>query len=262
MVFLRPVEHGFQYIFPAHFPLARHVISAGGPIGDPAVVKHPVKIPGGSALEPGIQGVRMIVYHIHDHAESPGMESLDHLLHLPDAHLASRRIGRIRPLRHIVVHRVIAPVKLRILSRLIHRAVVIGRHDLHMCDPQILQIIQPRRMHAVIIQRRIPAGKCLIFSPVSLRESSGCIPGEFFYVELINDLLLLPLRHPVCLPAFRVCPAQVHRHTSPSVDAAGFRIGICRADGLPLHLNGKIIVDPVQARFCLPAPHTPVFPLH
>ena len=197
MVFLRPVEHGFQYIFPAHFPLARHVISAGGPIGDPAVVKHPVKIPGGSALEPGIQGVRMIVYHIHDHAESPGMESLDHLLHLPDAHLASRRIGRIRPLRHIVVHRVITPVKLRILSCLIHRAVVIGRHDLHMCDPQILQIVQPRRMHAITIQRRIPAGKCLIFPPVRFREPSGWIPGEFFYVELINDLLLLPLRRPV-----------------------------------------------------------------
>ena len=262
MIFLCPVEHRFQYIFPAHFTLTRHIIPTGRSIRDPAVVKHPVKIPGSRALEPGIQRVCMIIYYIHDHTKSPGMQRLDHLFHLPDTHLSSCRISRIRPLRHIVVHRVISPVKLRILSGLIHRAVVIGRHDLHMCDPQILQIVQPRRMHAVIIQRRIPARKCLIFSPVSLRESSGYIPGEFFYVEFINDLLLLLLRCPVCLPALRVCPAQVHRHTSPAVDAAGFRIRIRRADGLPLHRNGKIIVDPVQALFCLPAPHAPVFPLH
>ena len=205
MVFLRPVEHRLQDKLRAHLPLACHIIPAGGSVGDPSIVEHAVEIPGRGPLEPRVQRISMVVYNIHDHAESLGMERLDHLLHLPDAHLPVGRICGVGAFRHIIIHRVVSPVKLRILPRLVDRTVVIGRHDLDMGHSQVFQVRDARRMDTVIVERSIRTGKRLVFSPIFLREAAGSVPGEFLDMELIDDPLRLLFRSPVRFPSLRIC---------------------------------------------------------
>ena len=204
MVFLRPVEHRLQNKLRTHLPLACHIIPAGGAVGYSSVVEHAVKIAGRSPLKPGVKRICMIVYNVHDHTESLSMERLDHLLHLPDTHLPVGRICGVGAFRHVIIHRVVSPVKLRILPRLVDRTVIIGRHDLDMGHSQVFQVGNSRRVDAVIVKRRICTGKRLVFSPVLLRKSAGTIPGEFFDMELVDDPLRLLLRSFVLLPAFRI----------------------------------------------------------
>ena len=205
MVFLRPVEHGLQDKLCAHLPLACHIISAGRTIGDPSVIKHTVEIPGRGPLEPGIQRICMIVYNIHDHAEPLRMKRLDHLFHLTDANLPVSRIRGVGAFRDVVIHRVVSPVELRILSRLVDRTVIVGRHDLNMGHSKVFQVRDPRRMDAVIVERSIRTGKRLVFSPVFLREPAGPVPGKLLDMELIDDPLRLRFRSPVCFPSLRIC---------------------------------------------------------
>ena len=255
MVLFCPVEHRLQNIFCTHLPLAGHVISAGRTVGDPPVFKHPVEIPGRRALEPGVCCISMIIHHIHDHAEAVGMKRLYHFLHLADAHLSAGRIRGIGSFRNIVIHRVIAPVKLRVFPCFIYRAVIIGRHDLHMGDTQIFHIPEPGGMDPVAVQRRIRTGKCLIFPAVSFREAAGRIPGKFFHMELVDDLLPGPLRCPVIGPAFRIRPGKIHRHAALSVQPAGLRPRVGRAHFPPFDLQKKVIINPVQPLRRAPVPY-------
>ncbi len=88
----------------------------------------------------------MIVNHVHDNADAVIMKRFYHLFHFFDSDLAIVRIGRVRAFRHIVVDRVISPVKLRrIKLRLIYRTVIIDGEQMKMRDSQIFDMIKTRR---------------------------------------------------------------------------------------------------------------------
>ena len=262
MVFFCPVQNRFQYVFCTHFALARHIIAARRAVGDAAVVKYAVKIPGRSPLEPGIQRICVIIHHIHYNTEPLRMQYLYHFFHLPDAHLAMCRICGIGPLRYVVVHRIISPVELRIFSGLIDRTIVIGRHDLYMSNAQIFHISHSRRVDAVSIKRRVRACKCLIFSPVLFRKTTGRIPGKFLDMKFINDLLRAFFRRPVIFPSFRIRHLQVHCHAPSAVDTACICIGICGTHVLFSKHQGIIIIDSVQVFIKKAAPYPLIFFLH
>ena len=197
----------------------------------------------------------MIIHHIHDHAEAVGMKRLYHFLHLADAHLSAGRIRGIGSFRHIVIHRVISPVKLRVFPLFIYGTVIIGRHDLHMGDTQIFHIPEPCGMDPVAVQRRIRTGKRLIFPAVSFREAAGRIPGKLFYVEFVDDLLPGPLRRPVIRPAFRIRPGKIHRHAPLPVQPAGLCPRVGRAHFLSFDLQKEVIINPVQPLRRAPVPY-------
>ena len=81
----------------------------------------------------------MIVDYIHDHSKALLVERLDGSFELSDAYLAVAGIGRVRALRHIVINRVIAPVKLA-AAPLVDRAEVIDGHELQVGDADMLEV--------------------------------------------------------------------------------------------------------------------------
>ena len=85
----------------------------------------------------------MIVDHVHNHPEALLVERLDGSFKLSDAYLAVTWIGRVRALRHIVINRVVAPIKLA-TAPFVDRAEVIDGHELQVGDANMLEISQPR----------------------------------------------------------------------------------------------------------------------
>ena len=70
----------------------------------------------------------MVVNNVHNNAYSSIVQSLNHLLEFLYSYSTVIWVGRIRALRHIVVHRIIAPVILRLVKLcFINRAIVINR---------------------------------------------------------------------------------------------------------------------------------------
>ncbi|MNY76044.1 hypothetical protein D3C86_2154990 [compost metagenome] len=57
----------------------------------------------------------MVVDHIHDNAQTPVMERLNHGFELGDAQARQIGVCRIRALRRVEILRIIAPVKVRLI---------------------------------------------------------------------------------------------------------------------------------------------------
>ena len=188
----------------------------------------------------------MVIYHIHDHPEALPVQALHGLLQLPDADLAAGGIGGIGALRHIPVHGIIAPVKLCGISRFIHRAVIIDRHELDMGHAELLQIGKSRGMNAVSVKGSIPAAESPVLSSHLLRKASRRVPGKFLHMGFINHLLRPVLRRSILVPAIRVRPAKVHRHTALSVDSAGLCAYIRRYHDFAVDAEREIIIDSVE----------------
>ena len=70
----------------------------------------------------------MVINDVHNDADTPVVQSLNHLLEFLDSDLAVIRVRRIRAFRNIVVDRVIAPVILRLVELcFVNGAVIIHR---------------------------------------------------------------------------------------------------------------------------------------
>ena len=86
--------------------------------------------------------VSVVIHHIEDDADVCVVESLHHLLELTDAHFGLIGIRGVAALRHIVVHRVVAPVVLVVSETgLVDRAVVVARQDVDGIDSKLLQVL-------------------------------------------------------------------------------------------------------------------------
>ena len=73
------------------------------------------------------------------------MQRLYHLLRLTDTACRVVRIGRITAVRHVVVHRVIAPViAVLIQLGLVYATVIEHRQNLQMGDTQLFEMVQSR----------------------------------------------------------------------------------------------------------------------
>ena len=188
----------------------------------------------------------MVIYHIHDHPEALPVQALHGLLQLPDADLAAGGIGGIGALRHIPVHGIISPVKLQWVSRFIHRAVIIDRHELNMSDAELLQPGKSRGMNAVSVQGGVSAAEGPVFSPRLFRKSARRVPGKFLHMGFINHLLRPVLRRFILVPAFRVRPAEVHRHAALSVDSAGLCVHVRRYHNFAINAEREVIIDSVE----------------
>ena len=170
MILLRPVTNRVNHKAAEHLPFTCRLVSTVGAIGNRAILPFTVIIVRNCFLKRRIEIVRMIVYHIHNHADAGFMQCLNHFLHFPDTYLSVERIGCIGSLRHIVLHRVVAPVeRFRIVFR--HTSEIENRKQMHMRNAKRLQIIEPCRMNSVSIQRCAFFRKCQKLSTVLIRNT-------------------------------------------------------------------------------------------
>ena len=158
----------------------------------------------------------MIVNHIHNHTKTISVKGLDHFLKFPDTHFPVLRVCGIGPLRHIVIHRIIAPVKI-CFTFFIYRAVIICRHDLHMGNPKLFQIIKSGRMHTVSVKCGMLFGKGSVFSTVFLFKTTGSIPGKLLYMKLIDHIFRGRLRSFILIPVLWICFLQIADHAADPV---------------------------------------------
>ena len=228
MIFLRPVADRAHHKTAEHLALTRCLISAVGTIRNAAVRPLAVIIVRNRFLQRRFEIVRVIVDHIHNHADSRFMECLHHLLHLADAHLAMEWIGRIRALRHIVLYRIIAPVeRFRIVFR--HTSEIENRKQMHMRNTKRLQIIEPRRMNSVSIQRCAFFRKGQKLSTVLIRNTGMRITRKILHMKLIHATVLRPDFRPfILLPAHRVRLCKIYYHTPLRINTGSHAIRICR----------------------------------
>ena len=211
VVFLHPVFHALLHEAAHHRPFRSRLVATAGAVAVCPVPVLPVVIVRKGTLEVGVVNViRMVVHHVQDDADARLVQGLHHLLELTNAHLRPCGVGRVRPLRHVVVHGVIAPVILwHVQPRLIYRAEVIAWQDVYGIDAQPLQVTDGPRLGE---REKLPR---------MLRVTTG--NGEVAMVHLVNHQVGRRLHHRplVTLPPRRVGVAQVDNHGLPTVHADG-----------------------------------------
>ena len=203
----------------------------------------------------------MVVDHIHDHAQAALVQSLHSLLELADAHLAMERVGCIRALRHAVVHRIIAPVERRRTARLVHRAKVLHRHQLHMRETLALEVGHAGRMPALPVERGVCQRQRLVLAAVRLGHAAVRVGGKVPHVNLADHVLASPGGRAVARPARRVGARQVHDHGAHAVHAAGPRVRVGDEPRHAVHHHVVAIVHAVKVLARLPGPQA-ALPAH
>ena len=147
MVLADPIFHAFDHEIAHAFALAGRFVAASAAVAVGAVGVLAVEVVGTGALEVAFVNVPgVVVHHVKDDLDVGIVERLDHLLELADAYFRLVGVGGVAALGHIVVHRVIAPVVLRLVeARLIDRGVVKRRQDVHRVHAQRLQVLDGAR---------------------------------------------------------------------------------------------------------------------
>ena len=147
-VFVVPVFHALHHEPPHHLAIRCRFVAATATIGIAPRGVLPIIIVWISPLEVAVLNVVcMIVHHIEYHGNAGLVECLHHLLELTVACQRVVGVGTVPALRHIVVHRVIAPIILWFIeSCLVHRAIVIAGQDMHGIYPQLLQMFNGPRL--------------------------------------------------------------------------------------------------------------------
>ena len=183
MVFLRPKAHRIHDIFAVHPPLTGCVVAAGRAVRPAPVLILPVKIIGDCPLETAVRIISMVKYHIHDDPYARPVQRLYHFPALLYTHRTVKRIRGIGTFRHIIIDRVIPPVELSVLSRFVHRTVIVHRQYLDVRHPQPLQPFHTRRFFRIAVQPGIFTGKRLVFSAVSLRDAAPFVIGKILHMD-------------------------------------------------------------------------------
>ena len=143
VVFLCPVVYGIDDVFAHHAPLGGGVVAAAGAVGEAAVSIHAAEITGNDLVEAEIHGlVHVVVDHVHNNAYAIVMEGFHHLLHFLDTDCAVIGVCGIGALRHVIVHRVVAPVELGTAAAFIGEAEIVNRQQVQMGDAQCFHVVK------------------------------------------------------------------------------------------------------------------------
>ena len=257
VVFLRPVEHGVEDIARAHAALGRQLVAAAGAVRQPSIPPLPVVRPRRAGEQRHVEVHRVVIDHVHHHAQAALVQRGDRGLELADAYLAVRGVGGVAALRHVVVDRIVAPV-VAAGRALIDGAEVEHRHQLHMRDAQSPQIRHTRRVHAVAAERRVRLAEGEVFAAVRRGDAAGRVGGKVPDMHLGDHILRRARRGAVVLPAGRIRARQVDDHAAPTVQAAGPGIRVARAPGDAVHGHVVIVIRAVEIARILRPPQSPL----
>ena len=126
MVHLYPILHTLDHELTHGFTLTCRLIATSAAVAIGAIGILAVEVVRTSALKIAAFNVpSMVIHHVQDDLDTGLVQSMHHLLELADAHFGLVGICRITALGHVIVHRVITPVVLRLVkARLINRCIV------------------------------------------------------------------------------------------------------------------------------------------
>ena len=178
------------------------------------MVNGPIVVVGERALEVRVLNVvGMVVDHVEDNVDACLMERLHHLFELSDAAERVGRVGGVRAFGDVVIHRVIAPVILRLVETcLVDGAEVIRGQDVDSVHAQLFQVVKCPRLSQS--------------QELTFMLGIGAVDGEVAMVHLVDHPVgkVLGMRSMVFKPALRVAVAQVDDHALLPVDGHG----LCR----------------------------------
>ena len=151
MILLHPIFDALYHVLAEHLCLRCRLIAAAGGIGWCAVGIVTEEISRRSALETALPKVEdMVVNDIHHDADACLVQCHHHLLELPDAGGGGVGVCAVRPFRHVVVDRVVAPVvggrhavapAVSIAGSLVDAAVVVRGQEMDMCHAKLFQMV-------------------------------------------------------------------------------------------------------------------------
>ena len=114
MVLVYPVFHTLYHELAHHRHIRCRFVAAARAVAILAVGRLAIVVVGVGELEIAVVDVESVVVNdVEDDADAGLMQCLHHLLELADTCLRIVRVGRIRAVGNVIVHRVISPVKLR-----------------------------------------------------------------------------------------------------------------------------------------------------
>ncbi len=254
MILCSPVHHRIHDILAHHRVVGSRLVPAAGSVRV-FPVRFSVVVIGHRLLKIGIFYIEcVVVHHIHIHPDPVFVERLYHLLHLVDAHFPVIGIRAVGTLRHVIILRVISPVKLRRVKLcLVHRGVVITWQDLHMRHAKILDVVDARR-------KSVRVGRpCLCESEELSRAADPRrrIRRQIPHMQLIDHRVcgIRKRRSGIVLKSLRIRRPQIHDHTPVAVHAGRPRIEIHRLIRPGSDLDRVGVVHAVQIALFLTRPH-------
>ena len=141
VVFLHPVGNGINHILSVHFTIGRRFVAATRAVGRRTVRIITIVIIGYDFIQIRIDRVGMVVNDVHNDGNSVFVERLYHLFKFSYTHLAVVRISRITTFWHVIVFRIVTPVKAAVGIRFIHRCVIVRRQKVYVRNSKLFQII-------------------------------------------------------------------------------------------------------------------------
>ena len=163
MIFLHPPFERLDHVLAEHLLLRCSLVAAARAVEECAVLTHAVEIARHGAFETGVGSVcGVVIHHIQNHAETGLVESLDHLLELPDPGHRVIRVCRERTLDSVIVERLISPVVLVVLETGLVNGREIGRRQkLDICHAKLLEVVDACRKTVRILRTLFCKGKIL-----------------------------------------------------------------------------------------------------
>ena len=252
-----PVEDGVDQIAAGHGPLAGELVAAAAAVGEAAVLVLAEEVVGSGVVEDIFVPVGVVVHHIHHHPDVRCVEGGDHLLALPDPHLSPGGVGGVASLRHVEVHRIVAPVVLPHQGApLVHAAEVKEGHQLHIADPQPLEVGQAGGVGAVRVEGGALLGESQVFAPPGRAHPAGRILGKVPDADLPH--------HPagrrdggalVPAPAGGIGAGEVRDHAAQAVGPRRHGIGVPGLPGCAPHPHHIGVVPAVLVPGEVDLPH-------
>ena len=259
MIFLRPVADRIHHVLPEHRAFRSGFIAAPGAVGPAAAVVKPIVVIRNNPVQAGISVIGMVIDHIHDHTQPASMQRLHHLLEFRNTDLAVEWIRGIASFRHVIVLRVVSPVKLRLIGGLVHRGIIVYRLQVHMGDSQIRQVVNAGRFSGSIFQSMF--GKGQVFAGISRR---GQLVGEVTDMYFPDHRFIVgtdAVNECVLPKSFRICGIQVNHHAPVTIHADRPGIGIHRFL-FPDNRRHRIGIVGARAAGCFRAPHALISQVH
>ena len=222
MILCCPVNNRFYDILSNHWTLSSCFVTTAWTIWEATVFVLSIIVVREWLIEVRIIcSCCVIINNIHNNSDTTLMKWLNHLLELVDSYFTVVRVCWIRAFWEVVVFRVIAPVVLSLIKLcFINAWKVKCRHNLNVCNSEILKIIKASRITIWILCTCFC--KCKILTLMSVRNAWTCINREISYMLLINNsvcCITAKLWTNIAIPTIWVCRLEVDNHTSVAVYA-------------------------------------------
>ena len=158
----------------------------------------------------------MVIHHIEHYADTSLMKGLHHLLEFLDTDSRIIRIGGIRAIGHIVVHRVVSPIVLCFVqTAFVYRCIVIRRKDMYMVHTQFLQMVYTGLFSFCTLGTFFSHSKEFTL----VVDARQCIDGEIAVMHFVNHHIgkIIQSGTYIFRPTFRIGSIKVEDSSTTSV---------------------------------------------